>query len=80
MHITKNYKLLKEVFSAEDFMPLREVAGLSPRSLSSAASAFQSSLYAVQVRHESFVVAMGRIVGDGGLNFNVVNIAVAPEH
>jgi ribosomal protein S18 acetylase RimI-like enzyme len=80
MHSTKNYKLLEEVVSVEDFMYLREVAGLSPRPLFAAASALQNSLYAVQVRHESTVVGMGRIVGDGGLNFDVVDIAVAPEH
>ena len=80
MHSTKNYKLLEEVASVEDFMHLREVAGLSPRPLFAAASALQNSLYAVQVRHESTVVGMGRIVGDGGLNFDVVDIAVAPEH
>jgi ribosomal protein S18 acetylase RimI-like enzyme len=80
MHSIKNYKLLEEVVSVEDFMHLREVAGLSPRPLSAVANALQNSLYAVQVRHESTVVGMGRIVGDGGLNFDVVDIAVAPEH
>jgi hypothetical protein len=34
----------------------------------------------VQVKHGSSVVGMGRLIGDGGLNFDVVDIAVAPEH
>lgn len=74
------YTLLEEVVSVADFIHLRDVSGLSPRPESAAAMALKNSLYAVQVRCESTAVGMGRIVGDGGLNFDLVDIAVAPDH
>ena len=29
---------------------------------------------------DEMIVAMGRVVGDGGLNFEIVDVAVDPEH
>ena len=39
-----------------------------------------NTLFAVQVLHESQPVGMGRVVGDGGCFFQVVDIAVLKEH
>lgn len=74
------YKLIKEVAPLKDFMRLREVSGLSARPESAAAKGLQNSLFGVQIKQDSLVVGMGRIIGDGGLNFDIVDVAVAPEH
>jgi GNAT superfamily N-acetyltransferase len=34
----------------------------------------------VSLLHEGRAIGMGRIIGDGGLSFVVVDIAVEPEH
>lgn len=74
------YTLIEEVASAADFIRLRHVSGLSPRPEAAVAAGLKNSIYGVQIRVKSETVAMGRIIGDGGLNFDLVDIAVAPEH
>src|SRR5262249_46138460 len=57
-------------------------SGLTPRRLDQAAAALSGSWSAVHVVHEETgtAVAMGRVLGDGGWYFHVVDIAVLPEH
>ncbi|MFT4888282.1 MAG: ribosomal protein S18 acetylase RimI-like enzyme [Pseudohongiellaceae bacterium] len=80
MKNTNDYELVAEVVMVEDFMRLRKVSGLSSRPESAAALGLKSSLYGVYVKHGALVVGMGRVIGDGGLNLEVVDVAVAPEY
>lgn len=66
--------------SSEDYRRLRVVTGLSPKSAEGAAIGLPNSLFGVTVRKGGKVVGMGRVVGDGGLFFQVTDIAVEPEH
>jgi len=59
---------------------LRHEAGLSPKTVEAAAIGLPNSLYAVQVFDGEVVVGMGRVIGDGGLFFQVVDIAVLPAY
>jgi GNAT superfamily N-acetyltransferase len=61
---------------------LRAGAGLSPVSEEQAAVALPGSWAACHVVHEADreVVGMGRVLGDGGWYFHVVDMAVVPEH
>ena len=59
---------------------LRVAAGLSAKSTEAAAKGLPNSLFAVQVLLGDAVVGMGRIIGDGGCFFQVVDIAVLPAH
>ncbi len=73
------FTLQPEIPPVDDFLRLRKVAGLSERSRASAEAGLPNSLFAVTVRDsEQRVVGMGRVVGDGGCNFEVVDIAVEP--
>ena len=74
------YELTAEIPTSEDYRRLRELAGLSPKSAEAAAAGLPNTLFAVLVRWDAEVVGMGRVVGDGGLFFQVVDIAVAPSH
>ena len=62
------------------YQHLRVTAGLSPKSTAAAAKGLPHSLFAVQIRHGDDVVGMGRVIGDGGCFFQVVDIAVLPAH
>ena len=53
---------------------------MSPRSLAAAEVGLPSSLYAITIRDGEKLVAMGRVVGDGGCNFEVVDVAVDPAY
>ncbi|WP_204486231.1 GNAT family N-acetyltransferase [Archangium primigenium] len=74
------YELVVEVPSAEDYRRLRVVSGLSPKSAEAAAAGLPRTLFAVVIKTGGQVVGMGRVVGDGGLFFQVVDIAVEPQH
>lgn len=74
------YEFVEEVVDADNFLRLREVAGLSPRPKAAAEKALPNSVYGVHITLNGKPVGMGRIVGDGALNFDIVDIAVEPEH
>lgn len=61
------------------YLALRARAGLGERSVAAAERGLPRSLFAVSVYQEESLIAMGRVVGDGGCNFEVVDIAVEPN-
>lgn len=71
--------LKEETPAVEEYCALRVDAGLSPRKSHAAALGLPNSLYAVCIRNGSTLVGMGRIIGDGGCNYEIVDIAVHPE-
>lgn len=66
--------------NAAEFCELRVAAGLSAKSLKAAQIALPNSLYAISIRKEGSLIAMGRVVGDGACNFEVVDVAVDPNY
>ena len=75
-----DYTLIDTVPSAEDFCRLRIISGMSPRPLEGARAGLPHSCYGVHILYEGVPVGMGRIVGDGALNFEIVDVAVDPAH
>jgi GNAT superfamily N-acetyltransferase len=65
-----------------DYVRLRAEAGLTPRTEEQARLAIRGSWAACHVRHAptNETVAMGRLIGDGGWYFRVVDMAVRPAH
>lgn len=63
-----------------EYINLRLEAGMSEKSQEAARIGLKNSLFAVTVYDESTIVAMGRIIGDGGSFFQVVDIAVKPSY
>lgn len=74
------YELVEEVPSVEDYRHLRLATGLSPKSADAVTRGLAGSWYGITIRHAGAVVGMGRIVGDGGCFFQIVDIAVLPAH
>jgi GNAT superfamily N-acetyltransferase len=76
------YRLADGPPAVADYLLLRERAGLSPRREDQAQAALGGSWAAVHVLYEVEVktVGMGRLLGDGGWYFHVVDMAVLPEH
>nr|WP_188697945.1 GNAT family N-acetyltransferase [Bowmanella pacifica] len=66
--------------SPQEYCDLRVAAGLSAKSLQAAQIGLPNSLYAVCMRDGQKLIAMGRVVGDGACNFEVVDIAVDPHY
>mgnify|MGYP000337710801 FL=1 len=78
--MTSDYAVIETVPSAEDFCRLRLIAGMSPRPLEGARAGLPHSCYGVHILWQETPIAMGRIVGDGALNFEIVDVAVDPAH
>ena len=71
--------VLHEAIPASDeYLALRKLAGLSAFSEEGAAIGLPNSWFAVCVRDGDRLVGMGRVIGDGGLFFQIVDIAVDP--
>ena len=76
----QGYELFEEVPAPEVFCRLRVDAGMTPRRVEAAVADLPNTLFGVLVRYEGKVVGMGRVVGDGGLCFQVSDVAVHPDH
>ena len=74
------YRLSDETPAAEDYLRLRRISGLSPKSAEGAAIGLPRTIFGVVIRHEGRAVGMGRVIGDGALMLQVTDIAVDPEH
>jgi GNAT superfamily N-acetyltransferase len=76
------YRLISTAPAVSDHLMLRERAGLSPMDRRQAEAGLRGSWSACHVVHEPSgeTVAMGRVIGDGGCFFQVVDMAVFPEH
>ncbi|GLQ09073.1 N-acetyltransferase [Devosia yakushimensis] len=75
-----DYVLTAETPSVADYRRLREIAGLSGKSQAAAEAGLPNSWFAVIIRHGDAVIGMGRVIGDGGTAFQIVDIAVEPAH
>jgi ribosomal protein S18 acetylase RimI-like enzyme len=63
-------------------MILRSEAGLSARRMQQAKQGLKGGWFAVHVVHrrDGSTVGMGRVIGDGGTYFHVIDMAVLPAH
>jgi ribosomal protein S18 acetylase RimI-like enzyme len=74
------YEVVAGVPSVEVFRRLRTDAGLSDKDPAAVAAALPNTWYGVVLRYEGEPIGMGRIIGDGGTAFQVVDICVHPAH
>jgi len=81
MPLRDPYRLVEGPPIADSYMALRRHAGLTPRTPAQTAAALLGSWAAVHVVDgDGQAVGMGRVIGDGGWYFHVVDMAVIPEH
>ena len=74
------YEVRAEVPAVDDYIRIRLAAGLSRKTEEAATIGLKNSLFAVTVFCENAPVGIGRVIGDGGCFFEIVDIAVRPEH
>ncbi len=80
--VPEGYRLVQAAPEVDAYLALRQRAGLSPKTREQAAAALPGSWAACHVVHEASgeTVGMGRVLGDGGWYFHVVDMAVLPAH
>lgn len=72
-------ELVERFPCADDYCRLRADAGMAPRTIEAARRGLPNTLYGVSLLRGGEVVGMGRVIGDGGCFFIVVDIAVTPS-
>ncbi|WP_417310884.1 GNAT family N-acetyltransferase [Devosia sp.] len=78
--MSDTYTLDPQTPSVDDYMRLRAEAGMHARSAEGAALGLPNTWFGVTIQHAGRAVGMGRIIGDGGTAFQIVDIAVEPAH
>jgi ribosomal protein S18 acetylase RimI-like enzyme len=78
----EGYTLVGSTPSVADYRRLRAAAGLSPKTQEQAEPALTGTWWGCHVVHDasSEVVAMGRVIGDGGWYFHIADMATLPGH
>lgn len=66
--------------SVEAFNNLRVEAGLSNKEKAAIEIGLPNTLFAVTIYEDETLIGMGRVVGDGGIVFHVVDIVVKPSY
>jgi len=76
------YRLVEGPPAVGAYLSLRDRAGIPPKSRRQAEIALPGSWAACHVIDEATdqTVGMGRVIGDGGAYFQVIDMAVDPEH
>ncbi|QFU91710.1 GNAT family N-acetyltransferase [Amycolatopsis sp. YIM 10] len=74
------YIVRAETPSVELYQHLRVATGLSLKSTAAATAGLVGTWHAVVAHHGDRPVGMGRVVGDGGTAFQIVDMCVLPEH
>lgn len=81
-----HYKVIYATPSVSVYRDLRVKTGLHAKSEAASIAGLPNSLFSVQIILDSnndgsvAVVGMGRVIGDGGCFYSVVDIAVDPAH
>lgn len=75
------WEVRDEAPTLEEYVALRPAAGLSPKTPEQGAPALANSWAWATVRDEAGeLLAMGRVIGDGGWYFHVADMATQPDH
>jgi ribosomal protein S18 acetylase RimI-like enzyme len=81
MALPEGYRLVNGAPSIDDYLALRARSGLSPKTRPQAEIAVGGAWAAVHVvDRDGASVGMGRVIGDGGWYFHIIDMAVLPDH
>ena len=75
-----DYILVPRNPTIAEYRDLRRLSGLSEKTEEAAARGLPNTLHAVVVETGGKAIGMGRVTGDGGTAYQLVDIAVLPEH
>lgn len=74
------YQIKYNTPSVKAFNQLRVEAGLSSKEKTAIEIGLPNTLFAVSIYDGDTLIGMGRVVGDGGVVFHVVDIVVKPSY
>jgi GNAT superfamily N-acetyltransferase len=74
------YDVIERTPEVGEYNRVREAAGLSVKDEIAARHGLANTLYGVCVMHDGMTVGIGRVIGDGGLFYDIVDVAVIAKH
>ncbi|KKB09846.1 GNAT family N-acetyltransferase [Devosia chinhatensis] len=74
------YEIIPSTPTVEDYLRLRVSAGLSAKTEEQASRGLPNTWFGVTIMASGRAIGMGRIIGDGGTAFQIVDIALEPAH
>ncbi|MEV6976058.1 GNAT family N-acetyltransferase [Kitasatospora sp. NPDC093806] len=74
------YVLVEGVPDVATFRHLRTASGMSDRPAEAVAAGLPNTWFGVTVHRDGEPIGMGRIVGDGGVVFQIADVCVLPDH
>src|SRR4051812_2345319 len=75
-----SYRAVNRTPTVEEYNRVRQSAGLSVKDTLAAERGLANTLFATCVLHEETVIGIGRVIGDQGLFYDIVDIAVTANH
>lgn len=78
-----SYTIIERTPTVEEYNEVRRASGLSVKDAVAAQRGLSNTLYAVcivHIAHQDVVLGIGRVIGDGGLFYDIVDVAVVAEH
>ena len=80
MEKLENYSIRIDIPEVEEYLALRKICGLSARGKEASKTGLSNSIYSVIIRRnkDQKLAGMGRLIGDGGTAYRIVDIAVLP--
>ena len=73
-------KVKYEAPTVQDYRNMRKKAGLSEKSQKAAEKGISNACFDVTIYDDDLLIAMGRVIGDGGTAFQIIDIAVEPRY
>ncbi len=73
-------KVTYDIPTCEDYCALRINAGMSPKTREAAEKGLPNALFTVTLYDKDRLIGMGRVIGDGGTVFQIVDIAVLKSY
>ena len=74
------YRLIERLPTVAEYRDLRRLCGLSEKTEEAAGRGLPGSLFAVVIETGGAAIGMGRVVGDNGTAYQLVDVAVLPAH
>ncbi|WP_199425810.1 GNAT family N-acetyltransferase [Thermaerobacillus caldiproteolyticus] len=76
----ERYRIVYDVPTVSAYVHLRQKTGLSEKSIEAAERGLKHSLFAVSIYDSETLIGMGRVIGDEGCFYQIVDIAVDPAY
>lgn len=74
--LNKEFKIIEREITVNEYNEVREAAGLSRKPEIGIEKALKNTLFSVCAESQNKTVGIGRVIGDGGCFFEIVDIAV----